>query len=213
MGIPSIAAYTMPRGGDLPPAKVNWLPDAGRSALLVHDMQRYFVEPFAPGESPARPLVENIYAMLAAAREAGIPVFYTAQPGNMTPADRGLLRDFWGAGMSDRPEDNAIIEELQPGASDIVLTKWKYSAFIRSDLEQQLASRGLNQIILSGVYAHVGCLMTACDAFSRDIETFFVADAMADFSAEYHHLSLRYAAERCAMPITTERLLGALRTS
>lgn len=212
MGIPRIAAYAMPEADELPPAVVTWLPDASRSALLIHDMQRYFIAPFTPGESPVRPLIDNIRAMRAAARKAGIPVFYTAQPGNMTRAERGLLHDFWGAGMSDRPEDNQIIDELAPDDSDVVLAKWKYSAFIRSDLEQQLASRGRDQLIVSGVYAHVGCLITACDAFSRDIETFFVADAVADFTLEYHRQSLRYAAERCATPIMTDRLVEALTT-
>jgi bifunctional isochorismate lyase/aryl carrier protein len=213
MGIPSIAAYPMPGGEDLPPGMVKWLPEANRAAFLIHDMQRYFVAPFAPGQSPVRPLVDNIRAIRALARQVGIPVFYTAQPGNMTPAERGLLHDFWGPGMSDRPADNEIIDELRPDAGDTVLAKWKYSAFIRSDLEQQLVRRGRDQLIVSGVYAHVGCLMTACDAFSRDIETFFVADAVADFTAEYHQLSLRYAAERCAVPITTELLLSTLRAS
>jgi isochorismate hydrolase len=35
-----------------------------------------------------------------------------------------------------------------------------------------------------------------------------VADAVADFSAEYHRLAIRYAAERCAMAVTTKEVLG-----
>ena len=65
-------------------------------------------------------------------------------------------------------------------------------------------------MIVCGVYAHVGCLMTACDAFTMDIEPFLVADAIADFTPEYHHWALTYAAQRCAMVVATDHLLREL---
>jgi bifunctional isochorismate lyase/aryl carrier protein len=52
--------------------------------------------------------------------------------------------------------------------------------------------------------------MTANDAFAHDIETFFVADATADFTPEYHRLALTYAAERCAVVLPTESALKML---
>ena len=61
---------------------------------------------------------------------------------------------------------------------------------------------GRDQLIVCGVYAHVGVLMTAVDAFTNDIQTFLVADAVADFSADYHRMALEYAAERCASVVT-----------
>ena len=52
--------------------------------------------------------------------------------------------------------------------------------------------------------------MTACGAFARDIQPFLVADAIADFDADYHALALRYAAERCARTPTTRQLVAEL---
>jgi isochorismate hydrolase len=60
--------------------------------------------------------------------------------------------------------------------------------------------------LICGVYGHVGVLMTAVDAFSNDIQPFLVADAVADFSAEFHRLALTYAAQRCAMVVTTKEV-------
>lgn len=65
-----------------------------------------------------------------------------------------------------------------------------------------------DQLVLCGVYAHVGVLATAIEAFTNDIQVFLVADATADFSAEYHRSALKYAAERCARVTTVKGLFG-----
>lgn len=170
-------------------------------------MQRYFLRFFPAGQSPLTELTANTANLLAAARAAGMPVFYTAQPGGMTRRERGLLHDFWGPGMGRGEADRRIADEVAPADGDVVLTKWRYSAFFRSDLEQRLRRRGRDQLVVCGVYAHVGCLMTACDAFTRDIEPFLVADALADFSLDHHLMALRYAADRCAVAVSTKDAL------
>lgn len=209
-GIPPVETYPMPAEGDLPPAAVSWAPDPRRAVLLVHDMQRYFLRPFAGGGSPGAPLVRNAALLRERCAAAGIPVAYTAQPGDMTVEQRGLLRDFWGPGMRTSPEDREVVEELAPGPRDWLLTKWRYSAFARTDLLDRMRAEGRDQLVVCGVYAHVGVLMTAVDAFTHDIQPFLAADAVADFSADHHRLALTYAAERCARVATTKHLLNEL---
>ncbi|MFI6693848.1 isochorismatase family protein [Streptomyces sp. NPDC050433] len=211
MAMPPIAPYRMPGDGDLPSAAVPWRPRADRAVVLVHDMQRYFLRPFPAGRSPLTELVSNTAKLLAAARAAGVPVMYTAQPGGMSREDRGLLHDLWGPGMGVGEADRGIADEVAPEPGDTVLTKWRYSAFFRSDLEERLRKSGRDQLIVCGVYAHMGCLITACDAFSRDIEPFLVADALADLSLDDHLMALRYAADRCAVPLSTSDVLDKLK--
>lgn len=206
--IPQVIRYPMPSRERLPVNIAGWELDTRRAALLIHDMQRYFLRPLAAGGSPYRELIDNIAALRAMCIRAGVPVSYTAQPGGMTDAERGLLQPFWGRGMSKNPEDREIIAELAPRQGDAVFTKWRYSAFFASDLAAWLAEHGRNQLIVCGVYAHVGILMTACDAYSRDIQTFLVADAIADFCRDDHDMTLDYAAARCAMVRTTADLLA-----
>lgn len=209
-GLPKIASYPLPQPAELPAARGAWRLERTRAALLVHDMQNYFVGAFARGEAPIAPAVANIARLAGRCRSLGIPVFYTAQQGNQDRRDRGLQADLWGPGMSAMPEHQAIIDELAPAQGDFVLVKHRYSAFQRSNLETMMRVRGRDQLIVTGIYAHIGCLMTAAEAFQRDIETFFVADATADFSRGEHDMALKWVAGRCGMPLTTDAALETL---
>ncbi|MEU1409420.1 isochorismatase family protein [Streptomyces sp. NPDC005728] len=205
-GIPPIDPYPFPTAGDLPANTARWTLDPDRAVLLVHDMQRYFLAPF-PG-TVRDELVRNAAQVRGWCAERGVPVAYTAQPGGMSEQERGLLKDFWGPGMRTTPADREIVGELAPSPGDWVFTKWRYSAFFRSELLERMRASGRDQLILCGVYAHVGVLMSAVEAFTNDIQPFLVADAVADFSEEYHRLAIRYAAERCAMVVTTKEVLA-----
>ncbi|CDH26328.1 isochorismatase family protein [Xenorhabdus bovienii] len=205
-----ISPYTLPKGSNLPKSAADWIPDRERAALLIHDMQNYFVDFFEANKSPIAPVIENTYRLLHLARKLGIPVFYTAQPGSMTTEQRGLLKSIWGVGMKATEEHKQIISPLAPIAGETVLTKWRYSAFFNSDLRQKLRDLKRDQLIICGVYAHIGCLTTAIEAYSNDIETFFVSDAVADFSEQKHHLALNMAAEICAVVQPTKQVIANL---
>lgn len=210
MALPPIVAYPLPTTADLPSPRVTWPIVASRAALLVHDMQRYFVDAFPPGQDPIAGVLAHIIQLRAAATERGVPVFYTAQPVKQDPRERGLQADFWGPGMQLDPEHRAIVNPLAPRAHDTVLTKWRYSAFQRSDFGDRLAAAGRDQLIVTGVFAHIGCLATTFEAFVRDIQPFVVADAVADFSRQKHDMALAIAAGCCARVLTTSDVLESL---
>jgi isochorismate hydrolase len=92
-----------------------------------------------------------------------------------------------------------------------VVTKWRYSAFHRTDLLRRIRAAGRDQVLICGVYAHLGCLATAVDAFSYDLETFLIADAVADFDEASHAMSLQRAAQGCAVVLSTSRAVRLLR--
>ncbi|AKF81791.1 bifunctional isochorismate lyase / aryl carrier protein [Myxococcus fulvus] len=210
MALPAISPYPMPGAADLPKNKVAWKLEPKRAVLLIHDMQHYFVNAFTPNQSPVKELVPNIQRLRQHAHSMVIPVAYSAQPGGQTPEQRGLLLDFWGGGIPDAPEQKKIIDELTPTNVDLQLTKWTYSAFRRTDLLNTMRALGRDQLIICGVYAHIGCLQTASDGFMSHIQPFLVADALGDFSLDHHHLALNYAAKLCAVTTTTQQVLEML---
>lgn len=208
--LPSIAGYALPTEADLPASRADWVLRADRAALLVHDMQAYFVDAFAPGVAPIEPAVAHIAALLEAARANDVPVFYTAQNGDQERRDRGLQADLWGPGMRHVPDHQPIIAPLAPAAGDIVLVKHRYSAFQRSNLERLMRARGRDQLVICGVYAHIGCALTAAEAFQLDIEPFMAADALADFSRSWHDAALVQAADCFAVVHSTRQIIEAL---
>lgn len=211
VSLPKIKPYSLPAADELPASRVEWQLDPDRAALLVHDMQRYFLAPYAGAPIPA--VVDNTARLLTSFRALGAPVFYTAQPGRQAPDDRGLLTEFWGDGIGAvidaDPKAEEIVDALAPAPTDTVLVKWRYSAFQRSNLAERLAEQGRDQLVITGVYAHIGCQATAVEGFMRDIRPFLVADAVADFSREYHDQACTYVAQRCGVVATTADALAA----
>lgn len=210
MAIPAISPYAMPKETELPKNKVSWEADPQRAVLLVHDMQQYFIDYYIRDASPIPELIANIQAIKKQCASLGIPVVYTAQPGNQKAEDRALLTDFWGPGLKDDQSQTKVIDELAPNSDDVILTKWRYSAFKKSNLLEMMKEQGRDQLIICGVYAHIGCLMTAGEAFMSDIQPFLITDAIADFSKEEHEMAIKYAAQRCAIILPTSKLLNQL---
>ncbi|MBK4714694.1 MULTISPECIES: isochorismatase [Tenebrionibacter/Tenebrionicola group] len=209
MTIPKLHGYALPGAADLPENKVNWAFEPERAALLIHDMQDYFIDFWGDGCPMIEQVIANIAALRQFCRQNAIPVYYTAQPENQRDEDRALLNDMWGPGINQHAERKSIVNALAPQEGDTVLAKWRYSAFIRSPLEQALKETGRDQLIICGVYAHIGCMTTATDAFMRDIKPFLVADGLADFSREEHMMALNYVAGRSGRVVTTGELLPA----
>ncbi|MCL5497376.1 isochorismatase [Escherichia coli] len=207
MAIPKLSGYALPTANDIPDNKVQWAFEPERAALLIHDMQEYFLNFWGENCPMMEKVVANIAALRQFCKQHNIPVYYTAQPKEQSEDDRALLNDMWGPGLTRSPEQQQIVAALTPDEADTVLVKWRYSAFHRSPLEQMLKETGRNQLIITGVYAHIGCMTTATDAFMRDIKPFMVADALADFSREEHLMSLKYVAGRSGRVVMTEALL------
>ncbi|MDC0611223.1 isochorismatase family protein [Vibrio sp.] len=209
MAIPKLHSYSLDNILDGVTNKVNWNLDANRAVLLIHDMQQYFLD-FYADDALKTHLIKTVSEIKAACKAQGIPVVYTAQPGDQTPQDRALLTDFWGTGLKENQEITRIVPEVAPDADDTVLTKWRYSAFKRSPLLESMQEQQRDQLIIVGVYAHIGCMLTAADAFMYDVQAFFVADGLGDFSREEHVEALQYVAKRCGYVTSQAEIMQRL---
>lgn len=208
MAIPKIASYSMPE--QAPDNRVRWTLRAERAVLLVHDLQDYFLDFYDRSAAPIPELMAHVRHLLDLAHACSIPVVYTAQLPEQSAAERGLLNDMWGPGLTAQPQRKDIVAALAPEPGDTVLDKWRYSAFQKSDLLARMREQGRDQLLICGVYAHIGCLLTAAEAFMSDIQPFFVLDALADFSAQEHAMAAHYVSQRCGRSLLTAQVLAEL---
>lgn len=197
MAIPKIAPYRLDDALLPVDGKVDWTIEPKKAVLLVHDMQAYFADFYDCSQEPIATMIANLQQLIKNSRACGIPVVYTAQPTNQVPSDRALLTDFWGVGLQDSHQSHHILDDVAPQSNETVYTKWRYSAFQKSTFEADLRAQQKTQIIIAGVYAHIGILSTALEGFMRDFQCFVIEDAVADFSAEEHLWARRWIAGRC----------------
>ncbi|GAB7052590.1 isochorismatase family protein [Catenuloplanes indicus] len=198
MSIPVVDPYPLPEVSDLPRGRVSWTVDPARAVLLVHDLQRHFLRYYTPGTSPLDPMLDAIDRLRARAAALGVPVVFSAQPGGQTPAQRGLQQQMWGAGVGAGVPAQIVVP-LSDG--ETLMPKWRYSAFHRTTLDTLMGTR--DQLVICGVYAHIGVAATAADAFMRDIQAFVVSDAVADFSRADHDAALTRIADHCGVVLPT----------
>ncbi|MET9599102.1 MULTISPECIES: isochorismatase family protein [unclassified Streptomyces] len=209
MGPVTIDPYPMPTQEVVPRSVAPWSVDPDRAALLIHNMQNHLLRPFPRDHPPLVDLIGNISALRRSARRLGLPVVFSAVPPAGHTEQRGLAAEMESA-PAPPDRDVAITEELTPHRGEHVIANARHNAFLRSHLERILRTTGRDQLILCGVFAHSGVLLTAADAFMNDIQPFVVADAVADTSAEEHALALRWTAARGAVVRTTTNLIDEL---
>ncbi|WP_076417700.1 isochorismatase family protein [Colwellia sp. UCD-KL20] len=208
MSIKSLEAYKLPSSIDIPQNKVSWDFKPNQSALLIHDMQEYFIEFYGQNNPLIEQVIQHIVELKSFCKVHNIPVYYTAQPKEQSDEDRALLNDMWGKGLPQYPEKQSIISELAPDEHDIVLTKWRYSAFCRSPLAEMMQSQNRNQLLICGIYGHIGVMQTAVDAFMNDIKPFLIADAIADFSLEDHLMALKYISKNAGRVVCKDDIVN-----
>lgn len=210
MGLPMAERYAMPDEDTLPRSLAPWKIDPGRAALLIHDMQHHLLQVFPPGVSPLVDLVANVARLRAAAHRVGIPVVFSAEPPTSPTGGAPALRRPVPEDGVATPPDGRIAASPAPSLGEHVITNTRDTAFLRSHLERILRISGRDQLIVCGLFAHSGVLLTAADAYMNDIQPFVVADAVADVSAEEHALALRWSAARGAVVRTTTTLIDEL---
>jgi len=178
------------------------------SALLVIDMQRYFLEEGSHACVPTgRAVLENIGKLVAHFREKDLPVIYTRHA-YLDDEPAGVMDKWWSDNIRESDPLSEIAPDIKPAMGDVVLRKTRYSAFVGTGLEKMLRSADINSLLITGVMTHLCCESTARDAFMRDFDVYFVIDGTASSDEDLHLSSLRALTDGFAIPVTTEEVLG-----
>lgn len=182
-----------------------------KCALLVVDMQNFFVNPRSKGLGPIDPnILANVKHIIRGFREAKRPVIYTKHVHNEDGSDAGILGWWWSDMIVEGTWESDIHKEIAPSPHEKVITKHRYSAFYNTDLEIALRCQNIEDLVISGVMTNLCCESTARDAYFRDYRVFFLADATGTAYEEMHIATLLNLAYGFAYVTTTDNIISQL---
>ena len=183
--------------------------DVSRSALVIIDMQRDFLEPGGFGAalgndvSLLKAAVEPIGNVLKAARETGMLVIHTREGHRPDLADAPPLKVDRGdpatrigaPGPMGRilvrgEPGHDIIPELYPIAGEPVIDKPGKGAFYQTDLELMLKNRGIETLMVCGVTTEVCVNTTIREANDRGFRCIALSDGCASYFPDFHAAGL-----------------------
>lgn len=181
-------------------------PEPGRTALLVVDMQRGFVEPGEALEVPAaREIVPAIARLLQGFRRKGLPIAFTeftyssAVPllvGELhpehQPAPPGAARGFGlpSSNCLEGTDSARTIDALAPRPGEPVIRKRWYDGFAGTELDGALRARDVTSLVITGTMTDVCVLATVVGAFNREYRISVVADGVATLWPEIQRAAL-----------------------
>jgi nicotinamidase-related amidase len=191
--------------------------DPPKSALIVVDMQRYFVRPdypFAQTIEKAMPgattgyfervnatVLGNVQRLLAAFRSRHLPVIYLGvgrclEDGRDLPA---WMRDFDQAGLAMvgervHPPVNhpswQIDDSVAPIPGEMMLNKTSSGALASTKLDQTLHNLGVTSLVVCGLTTAVCVTQTARETADRGFRVAIAEDACTEMSVELHDAAL-----------------------
>jgi nicotinamidase-related amidase len=217
---------------DVPAAPFPYPFAPGKTALVIIDMQRDFVEPGGFGASLGNDVtllhtaIGPIANLLAAWRARGWPIVHTREAhkadlsdcppakrlrgdptlriGDDGPMGRLLIRGEPGT---------SIIEALAPQAGELVIDKPGKGMFWATGLHDMLLAQGVTHLVFTGVTTEV-CVQTSMrEANDRGYECLLVEDATESYFPEFKAAALAMIAAQGAIVgwhTPSEVLLGAI---
>jgi nicotinamidase-related amidase len=183
--------------------------DLDRTALIIIDMQRDFLEPGGFGAalgndvSRLRAAVAPCGAVLGAARRAGLLIIHTREGHRPDLSDAPPLKVERGdpalrigaPGPMGRilvrgEPGHDIIAELYPAAGEPVIDKPGKGAFYQTELELMLHNRSIETLLVCGVTTEVCVNTTVREANDRGFRCIVLADCCASYFPQFHEAGL-----------------------
>ena len=197
--------------------------DASRTAMVVIDMQRAFLEEGRPSEVPmAREIVPTINRLGDALRQAGGTVAWIYS--TMNDATLKEWTSFFGGTYSDA-KSKAVTDNLTHGTEghefwpendirdeDLKIEKNRFSAFLpgASDTERLLKERGIDTVLMVGTLTNVCCESSARDAMQLNFNVVMVSDGNATYTDAIHNAALSSMAITIADVMSADEVIERL---
>ena len=181
-----------------------------RTAVVMIDMQRDFLEPGGFGETLGNDVsllakaIDPAAALIAGARKLGMLVIHTREGHRPDLSDcppAKLARGKLEIGIGDHgplgrvlvrgEHGHDIVDELRPLPGEPVIDKPGKGAFFATDLQAILTNRGIENLIVGGVTTEVCVHTTVREANDRGFDCLVVEDCCGSYFPEFQEMGLR----------------------
>jgi isochorismate hydrolase len=177
------------------------------AALLVLDMQNYFLDPASHAFIPSAPaIIPNIQLLISSFIDFDRPVYFTKHSNPQETA--GMMAVWWKELISPESHMGEIISEIDSFQGE-VLYKERYDAFFGTSLDERLHHKSIKQLVICGVMTHLCCETTARSAFMQDYQVFFTVDGTATYTEQFHLSSVINLAHGFAKPVFCRDITGS----
>ena len=180
-----------------------------KSALLVIDMQVFFLDPESPsftcGGLAILPVLQRLIKTF---RDHQRPVIYTRHVHHPDHLDSGILEWWWKGMCIEGTPESEVHPAIAPLPSEKVIQKHRYSGFYNTDLETILRCLKIEDLVITGVMTNMCCESTARDAYFRDYRVFLPADGSGSITEEMHLASLLNLAFGFAYVTSAEKIMA-----
>ncbi len=182
------------------------------TALLIMDLQLSITQSLPDPDS----FIGGVLSARAAARTAGVTVGYvrvamTRQEAAHVPASNVRFHQAGSSGRLDADAPHTQIDpRIAPTAEEIVVRKRRVGAFSTTDLDEQLRSRGIDTLVLTGISTSGVVLSTVRDAADRDYRLIVLEDGCFDADDEVHRVLTRKVFPRQGTVTTIADFLAAV---
>ena len=163
--------------------------------------------------------VAAIRRLIEAARTKGLPIIYTTNAYRPDRWDLGIFRSKnarvqeWSSGTAASNLDgDAIVAEIAPGPSDILVLKQMPSAFHGTRLQSYLTFLNCDSVIVTGTTTS-GCVRASViDAFSQNFRVIVAEECCFDRSQASHAINLCDMNAKYADVISTAEVISYVET-
>jgi len=179
------------------------------SALLILDMQKYFLHESSHAYIPSAPaLIPGIRDLIKAYATKDMPIIFTQHMNS--PQNAKMMGTWWKDLIREKNPLREITDEFDT-TSGIIIKKSQYDAFYETPLEDILQKKKITQMVIGGVMTNLCCETTARSAFVRGFEVFFTIDGTATYNERLHLATLLNLSYGFAIPVRVSELLAILR--
>ncbi|MGQ8364575.1 pyrimidine utilization protein B [Glaciecola sp. 1036] len=185
---------------------------ASETALIVVDLQNAYaskngyLDKAGFDVSTTGPVIESTLKAIQKAREVNIPVVFfqngwdpqyqeAGGPGSPNWYKSNALKtmrkqpELEGSLLAKGTWDYQLVDQLTPQPNDMVIPKTRYSGFYNTNLDSMLRSRGIRNLVFTGIATNVCVESTIRDGFFLEYFCVILSDATYQAGPPEIHLA------------------------